>query len=390
MDLSPDQQQALDALWASVRSGNTVSVLVGPAGSGKTTLMRTFGRMMIDRGWNLSWAAPTGKAAVRLSGSVGSPAATLHSLLYRRFKEGSSGQPIFMDRREKLSEDGSRTLLVVDEGSMVGKRLFDDLVAAAGDSSLLLFVADACQVMPVADQLGPPLFSPTAELTTIHRQALESPILRVATDVRMGKPMSKESIGDAYVRRPGTAMDVAKWLSAQIKASEDAVAICATNQIRQNINRLCRKELGYKGVLQPGEQIMFLLNNKYMGRMNGEVARVDAVSEVLHEDKPSGLLRVRSGDDVFFVHADTIGKSVVDFKKATARRSDIRNPQMMLHIDYGYAVTIHKSQGSEWKKVCFAVDNFLRMTARRDASDARRLAYTAITRAREKLIIVDL
>lgn len=390
MDLSADQIQAMDALSKSIRSGARVSVLRGPAGTGKTTLMRAFSEKMREDGWYVFWAAPTGKAASRISQVTGEPASTLHSLLYRRVTEGRKGQPLFGDRRQTLI-DGRKGLLVIDEASMVGKRLFDDLVAAAGTTVSLLFVGDREQVEPVADPLGPDLDNPTAELTTVHRQALESPILLVATEVRSGQRMRQGIVGDQYERRRGSAMEASEWICERLQGNRDAVVLCATNTVRRAVNKLARQELGFSAPICPGEQLVVGLNNKDMGKMNGETLRVEAVSPVVDEEgEESGLYRVFADGEVYFVHGPSIGEEVMDFKKAQRSRVGLlRNTTQWLHVDYGYALTIHRSQGSEWAEVCFLVDSKLKFRAGLDPTHVRRIAYTAITRAKKSLLILD-
>lgn len=345
---------------------------------------------MTDDGWYVFWAAPTGKAAVRLQTVTGQPASTLHSLLYRRVTEGRKGQPLFGERRDRLL-DGRRGLLVIDESSMVGKRLYDDLVSASGTSVQLMFSGDPEQLEPVADTLGPDLSHPTAELTTVHRQALESPILFVATEVRQRFNLVRDSIDDRYVREPGSAMDAADWICERLDRKIDSIVLTATNSIRQNVNRIVRKTRGFVDPVCPGDQLVVLLNNKDAGRMNGETLIVDAVSPVCGEKgEETGLLRIFSGEDVYFVHGPSIGSEMLDFKRARDRLSHVRDPAQWLHVDHGYALTVHKSQGDEWKEVCFLVDERLKWRAKnQDPIGVRRLVYTAVTRAKEKLLVLD-
>lgn len=279
---------------------------------------------------------------------------------------------------------------VLVSNSMVGKRLYDDLMAAAGTSVQVLFSGDPGQLPPVADHLGPSLYSPTAELRTVHRQALESPVLLVATEVRQGIRMRRESIGDLYVRRPGSAADAADWVGERLAAGGDAVVLTATNKVRQNINRITRKNLGYVDAIHPGEQLVVLLNNKNMGRMNGETIRVEACSPVCDDDgEETGLIRILSEDQVYFVYGPTIGAEVGAFHSMCSRLGHLRDRRQFLHVDYGYALTTHKSQGSEFREVCFVIDDQLRWRAGKDSEDVKRLAYTAITRAKEKLLVLD-
>jgi hypothetical protein len=280
---------------------------------------------------------------------------------------------------------------ILVSNSMVGKRLYDDLVAAAGTTASLLFVGDREQVEPVADLLGPDLDNPTAELTTVHRQALESPILLVATEVRSGQRMRQGIVGNQYERRRGSAIEASEWICERLRDNRDAVVLCATNTVRRAVNKLSRQELGFAASICPGEQLVVGLNNRDMGKMNGEILRVEAVSPVVDEEgEESGLYRVFADGEVYFVHGPSIGEEVMDFKKAQRSRVGLlRNTTQWLHVDYGYALTVHRGQGSEWAEVCFLVDNKLKFRAGLDPTHVRRLAYTAITRAKKSLLILD-
>lgn len=395
MEWSPDQLQAVDVLRGAVRGGERVSSLSGWAGTGKTSLLRHLAEILIDDGWYVFWAAPTGKAALRLQTVTGQPASTLHSLLYKRVTEGRKGQPLFSERRERLL-DGRRGLLMIDEGSMVGKRIYDDVLAAAGSSVQVHFAGDPEQLAPVADSLGPNLSDPTAQLTTIHRQALESPILLVATEMRQNMRLLRESIDDRYVRRRGSAEEAADWICKKLDERADAVVLTATNKIRQNINRIARKNRGFMEPIQAGDQLVVLLNNKDLGKMNGETLVVEGVSPVCgNKGEDTKIFRVFSGGEVFFVHGPSIGAEMLDFKRARGRWGFLRDPSQWLHVDYGYALTSWKAQGSEWKEVCFIIDDKLKWRASNGGSEGqdpvgmKRLLYTSITRAKEKLLILD-
>lgn len=392
MNLSEDQRLGLDALVRHFRSGAMTGCLTGPAGSGKTTLMKKFVEVVGEQGWTVLWGAPTGKAAHRLSSVVGAPAQTVHKLTYRRVSTGSKGQPLFSDRdlRDSLF-DGRRGILVVDEASMLGKRLYDHLLKVAGDLVPILFVGDSEQLEPVADKLGPDLYHPVASLETIHRQALESPIISVATEVRKGGVMPKGKIGDSYNRYRSPATEVATWINERMAANEDAIALVASNEVRRNINALCRKLRGFSDPICPGDQLVVLSNNHDMEKMNGETIRVEKCAPIPNDKgKPSGLWGIRSEGQIYYVHAPSIGEEPMKFQAAKAKLGSLRNPNAWLHVDHGYALTFHKSQGSEWKKVMLIVDDVLLWNKKRDPRGTQKMIYTGITRAKETLDVVDL
>ena len=221
--------------------------------------------------------------------------------------------------------------------------------------------------------------------------AVESPILLVATEVRLGQRMRRESIGDAYVRSRGSAVDAARFIVESLRTGQDSVVICCRNSARRGINRLARIELGFEeDSICKGEQLVVLLNNKAVGKMNGETIRVDAVSVVCDDEgNDSRLLRVHSDGEVYFVHADSIGAEIGDFKRARAKLAHVRNPEQFLHVDYGYALTPWKAQGSEWDNVCFVLDNWLKWLAGKKPIEAKKIVYTTLTRAKKTVLVLE-
>lgn len=387
--LSEDQGDAAEILLAAIRAAQRVVTLAGAAGTGKTTLMRHIVEILTGEGWFVFFAAPTGKAAVRLKEVVKRNVNTLHSIVYRRVVEGKAGQPIFKDRNDSLIDMKRKALLICDEASMVGEVIYKDLLHACGDKVQVLFVGDDQQLDPVGSKPGPDLKNPTTRLTKVHRQALENRILAVATEIREGKAMSKVSGGE-YERRSGTLLDAARWYVEKKKALEDAVVLCTTNDARSKLNKLARRELEFTGPIAVGEQIIVLLNNRDAGRMNGEIFTVEATSPVLDGNgDETGLHRVLIDGSVYFVHEKAIGADVLDFKKYRAKLSILRNPVAWLHVDYGYAITPWKSQGSEYDSICFVIDRMARWKAAQNPNEARKLAYTAITRGKKHALVLD-
>jgi len=375
VDLSTDQASARAQIHAALAAGDVVSVLVGPAGSGKTTLMRA---LLDDIGKSrpVVLVCPTGKAAARLSEVTGRKASTIHRALYGRV-DSDGVKLTFGARKAPCPPQG---LIVCDEASMVDATLHGDLTAQLPPGAQLLYVGDREQLPPVRGAWGPDFSAPTAALTAIHRQAADSPIVQLAHAIRTGQPFQGWQDG-ACERR--VAADPVSWLAAEIQSGVDTTLITATNKRRTAINAAVRAALGQGDApISPGDRLVNLINQDALGMMNGEVRVVEKAHRAAG---PSWMHRAElwevtlQGGDVIFVNTDLIGAPVPAFKAWRGRKKHL---DRVLHVDYGFCLTVHKAQGSQWTSA-----GFVSCPVFRRMSERRRLAYTAVTRAAERLVI---
>lgn len=412
---SPQQDDALVkvARWLENPGPQQLFRLFGYAGTGKTTLA-----MHLAQDVNALFAAYTGKAASVLQKSGATGAQTLHSLIYtpkERSKEryndlkdelvevnlmlaedaaenqydGYEPPASLTDRRERLKgeiraeEKNSKRpdfslnlesplrdveLLVVDECSMVNEEMAQDILSFG---TPVLVLGDPAQLPPVR---GTGYFTdakPNVMLTEIHRQARDNPIIDLATRVRSGQGLGQGQYGDSCVVNRATP---------ELALAANQILV-GTNATRQATNTRMRQLLGY-GARYPeaGEKLLCLRNDKDHNLLNGTLHIATADSEevggyvnlrIRPEDAPGAEpLIIPAHPEHFDGDPEQIGYW------------DRRNAQ---EFTYGYALTVHKSQGSQWNNVLLIDQSGVF----KDRETSRRWLYTGITRAAEAITIVS-
>lgn len=358
LDFSPDQQRALTTIDAWLETKTKRLTLGGYAGTGKTTLIREILQRVKGKA---SVCAFTGKAAFVLT-TKGVFASTMHRLIYdpKKICQKCNGnedhcrcrQPQFeleFRRVPELPHD----LVIVDEASMVNRELLQDLESFPVQ---VLYVGDHGQLEPIGDDPGL-MRDPEIRLEQIHRQAAGSPIIQFAHHVREGNDPT--SFGDAAKVISSMPDDVSQF---------DAV-LCGYNKTRCAVNFRVRQRRGFKGDLpKKGERVICLRNHRTYGIFNGMQATVDKVT------KTGGKVYLDVTDDIdnqycgMEIDPDQFGQ------EKTLRDSPFR----LALWDFGYCLTTHKSQGSEW-------DNVLVLEQIHTSWSEERWRYTAATRAAKKL-----
>lgn len=377
-DLSPDQQEALNTCISSLEQGH-LTILTGPAGCGKSTLVS---HIIRRSGRHAVLVCPTGKAAQRLSQVTGLLATTIHRRLYSHVEEDEATKNLSFGKPRPpcLASD----LLVVDEASMVGKNLYDELMAWVPAGARVLFVGDSAQLEPIKDTWGPDLKHPTAALTKVHRQAAGKPLIQLATAARQG--LEADWLNTCLDESDKTVQFFSDWkkllgwyLDRRLQGV-DNVLITYTHAVRQSANQAVRQALKLEGPLCPGDRIMVRSNNYRWGLMNGEILTVTKVAPYY---KNRFQVFVQGREEPILVNADLIEKEPNEFWSwwKALEKKDAR----YVHIWHGNCITVHSAQGSAWDEVGFIwCDTFKRLRKQRDV-EARRFLYTAITRAAEAI-----
>jgi exodeoxyribonuclease V alpha subunit len=357
--LTPAQEAAVRTALSS-----GISTLTGGPGVGKTQTVRAVVATFLKEnpGGKVVLCAPTGRAARRLSELTGHPAHTIHKLL------GLRGKGAVFDRSNPLECD----LLIVDETSMAGIVMTKRLMEAVPDHCRVLFVGDVDQLPSVepGNVLRDVLDKvPTARLTEVFRQAAESLIVTNAHRVNRGRmPLIDRYRDDFVLLEREDPKDVARcvktWvenlpygpsevqvLSPMKKGPLGAVELNRLLQGEKPAPKVARGRFVYHA----GDKVIHTKNNYVKGVMNGEIGVVEEIRET--GDGP--VLFVRYNGDLVAYARDDLDE-----------------------LEPAAAVTCHKLQGSEFKCVVAVVhpSHYVMLF--------RSLLYTAITRAREKLILV--
>lgn len=377
-----------EAIRAALEQG--ILILTGGPGTGKTTTLNAIIHLLKEAGERVYLAAPTGRAAKRMSELTGEEAKTIHRLLQVDWDEQDN--PVFTrNERNPLECD----CLVIDELSMVDSYLFESVLRALPFSCRLVLVGDNDQLPSVGagnvlgDLMASGLF-PTVELKEIFRQSMESLIVLSAHRIVEGKmPELRRHDSDFFFLPQEEAGKAAQLIvslcSVRLPRSygyssvTDIQVLCPgrkgelgtvelNKHLREAINppSKAKKETKVNGVLfREGDKVMQIRNDYNLpwikddstsgeGVFNGDMG---VITEI---DRPGGAIHVRIDDkDVLY-----------DFEHAATE------------LEPAYAVTVHKSQGNEFPAVVIPVLGPPRQLC------YRNLLYTGVTRAKQLLILV--
>lgn len=399
---TPEQERALDMCGEWLKGSDQVFQLFGYAGTGKTTLARHLAAT--SDGVTL-FAAFTGKAAsvMRKSGCVG--ATTLHSILYRpsqasdadvqriqalihspetdprdlpelrfdlRAAREKANQPVFSPNLDSALRHAS--LLVVDEVSMVNEAMKRDILSFG---TKVLVLGDPAQLPPVQGEGAFTSNAPNILLTDIQRQAKDNAIIRWATKVREGGILEFGSEGECRKIRKTS-------IGAGDLILRGGQLLTGKNETRRKLNDQARKLMGASGPYpNKGESLVCLKNDHRAGLLNGVTCIAASKAELVEDALVLDIFY--EGMEMLDVDVNPLAFELYE-DPAAEEGYTYWDRQRYQHFDYGYCLTVHKAQGSQWDKVTVCDDGF----GKRGAElDRQRWLYTAITRAQRELVIVQ-
>jgi exodeoxyribonuclease-5 len=422
--LSDTQSRAIAAIrdWYLTRPDDQqVFRLFGYAGTGKTTItalaIEALGLepMTPGSGGGVLFAAFTGKAALVMTRN-GTPAQTIHSLTYRvseatpqeiervnadlaalrhdlprtppaerafaqtliarlELRLQDIHQPKFLINEQSILRGAD--LLVLDEVSMVGAEMAHDLLAFGKP---ILVLGDPGQLPPIKGEGFFTEAMPDVMLTEVHRQAGDSAILRLATLAREGLPI------------PPGAYDAHVWKMSRhdvgpAQMLQGGQVICGTNATRRWLNTAMKHAAGFSADYPSGagEKIICLKNRHDLGLVNGMFLKLADVRQD-HGDAFAFSATIETEDGTSIAGRQNFWRGEYADHAAFDPERGRREWQVrrgLIETSWGYAITGHKSQGSQWENVIVLDEGF-----GRTAADRNRWLYTAITRAERGLVIL--
>ena len=388
--LTEKQEAGLKLAIQRYKEHKKYTVISGYAGTGKTTLVKFIVNNLpgVDPEVDVVYASFTGKAAQQLLKKGNKNVITLHKLLFESIPKPDGT----FYRKIKPSIDYS--VVVVDEISMAPKELIDILLK---HRVYCIFLGDPFQLPPIdKDQDNHLLDKPHIFLDQIMRQALDSEIIRLSLDIRNGKSILSFKGSDAIVMNE-------KDFNTGVMLWGDQI-LCATNKTRIDLNIQMRNLLGHEGEPEEGDKVICLRNYWDYSADNADPL-VNGTIGYLNRPYSSFVFlpRYYGGHKIDIISSEFISDSGATFDRLKLDKKMIlqgercldsrtiyllnKNPRTMgmvpLEFTYGYAITCHKAQGSEWDKVVVKEENFPF-----DREEHARWLYTAVTRASEKLVLV--
>jgi exodeoxyribonuclease V len=360
IDLSPRQESTVIGTIERITGGKDEVTIAGLAGTGKSALIPFLHEGLSKHFANVFVLTPTGKAALVLRRN-GIPAKTIHSMAYNYVGyDEIEDKPIFVHR-----QNGRFACAVIcDEASMTS---FDAWRNLTQRGFPIVWVGDPFQLPPVESRATPIFGKPDYTLTEIHRQkGLDNPIVLFAHAIRNGEASINDR-WDGITHHDSLGMTCNEIAELALASGLERV-ITWRNLQRNRLNAAFREVQGFGGVLQEGEQIICLKNDKDNGIYNGQI--FDVVGVDFSED----CIRIGIRDrDITGGHVLEVTADPEQFgKEKTLGNQD----NDLCLFDYAYALTCHKAQGSQWDKIGVA-----------GASGDARWQYTAVTRAKDGVFV---
>ncbi len=384
--LSSDQVAALKQIGAWYRQPpQQYLTLGGYAGTGKTTLIGYVRKAIRenDPDIKVAFCAFTGKAVrvmetalksqkvSRKSDSIG----TIHSLIYDTQLD-RAGHVTAWRRKAQLAVD----LIIVDEASMVTAELWQDLISF---KLPILAVGDHGQLPPVGSDFNL-MAEPMLRLEQVYRQAAASPITKIATLARTTGHIPAENFGEGVIKLDRSSDSVGIAMEELLEQWRPSwLVLAGYNHTRVKLNHTLRDRMGFESA-DPvaGDQVICLRNNPTAKLYNGMTGTITRITTSNNDDDSLWWLADISIDDVSFegyILREQFGASTTVKKPPLAPDGKRGNL-----FDFGYALTVHKAQGSSAETVLLFEERSKHMSD----EDWRRWLYTAVTRAEHKLYIV--
>lgn len=388
LELSEDQQQALNQLvdWLKNPNKKQFVTLGGYAGTGKTTLIAAFKKELLKsvkdkktQSVKIAFCSYTGRATQNLKNKLKESSAlsskdtisTIHGLIYNPI-ENSNQEIIGWEKKDTLEYD----LIVIDEASMVDEVIWRDLLSY---KIPIIAIGDHGQLAPIKSSFNL-MEKPEIALTQIHRQARDNPIIRVSELIRTNGQLTPD-VFSASVIKFSTQDDTQVEMSELLENyTTDTLILCGFNSTRVKLNQHIRSNLGFESAKpQRNDRVICLRNNHKKSIYNGMLGTIITVNSI-DKDWLEAEIKMDETDKLYvgLIFAPQFG-SINPINFTDARKKAVKGDL----FDFGYALTVHKAQGSQAKKVVLFEERSKHMTQ----ETWTRWLYTGVTRAIEELYI---
>ncbi len=394
--LSPEQREGVKTALEQ-----NLTIITGGPGTGKTTIINTILKLLEKAGQKVALAAPTGRAAKRMTESSGRAAFTIHRLLEYQHSEGSSQMVFGRDEENPLDYE----VVIVDEASMIDIMLMEGLVKALKKNTRLIMVGDTDQLPPVGagtilqDILESDCFY-QVRLKEIFRQARESQIIISAHSINKGEMITaNKKDGDFFfIEEDAKALETVVSLAEErfqtylenCKGAQDIQVLCPMKKGKlgtQNLNKILQETWNPKDeakeeflfrdkIFRKGDKVIQMKNNY---DIEYKIFRETDFLMPKNDGKETGT-GIYNGDIGYITSVDEDCKSLVvifDNEKYVDYEGEL-----LEQLELAYALTVHKSQGSEFRAVIMPILGIPKILA------TRNLLYTGITRGKELVALV--
>ncbi len=355
----------------------------GYAGTGKTTLIGILRQKLHKENKNLhvAFCAYTGKASRVLRNKLiearalfpNDSVGTIHSLIYSPIEDETTKEITGWKKKEAIETN----LIIVDEASMVDLFIWQDLLSYGIP---IIAVGDHGQLPPIRENFNL-MATPDLKLEEIHRQAKENPIISLSIMARENGKIPVGSFGSKIKKMSYVEPESQDKVDELLKAyNEETLILCGYNKTRIKLNNFIRSSLGFEDKEpRSGDRVICLRNNHAKGIFNGMLGTIFDIKSKDEEFYKAQI--VMDGEDD--IYQGLIFKSQFGAPEPinfTKERFRLRDHDI---FDFGYALTVHKAQGSQAKRVVLFEERFSKM----DDEAWRRWLYTGVTRAEEELFI---
>lgn len=390
MELTRKQEEGLRIAIDRYNHNEPYTVIAGYAGTGKSTLINfIIAALEVNPEDEVAYITFTGKASEVLREKGCPNAMTAHKLLYYS-KQMPNGK-FFYRPRPSLEKDYK--VIVVDEVSMLPKDMWDLLLT---HGIYVIACGDPFQIPPIdKNQDNGILNNPHIFLDEVMRQAKESDIICLSMDIREGKKINPFKGNDTQVFNKKDLCDGMYFWADQILVS--------TNKSRHDINSYIRDDLGRGFEPEINDKVICLRNcwdtlseKQCDPLINGSIGTISAmhmesIDYIIMGQKVTAPVLVTdlitSNDEYKNLHIDytalTTGEKFFNPRQEYIIRKNKQNPELPIEFNFGYAITGHRAQGSQWNKVLVLEESFPF-----DRIEHARWLYTTVTRAAEKLTLI--